>query len=58
MIRSFIRQQLNKVQAKQASTTVDNSQATCLTCKLCSGDKLNVFVEAHGSGKKYVTNLA
>jgi hypothetical protein len=43
---------------KQCPATVPNSQAQCVTCSLCSGDKLNVFVEAHGSGSKYVTNLA
>ena len=43
---------------KQCPATVVDSQAQCLTCSLCSGDKANVYVEAHGSGAKYVTNLA
>ena len=43
---------------KQCPATVVDSQAQCVTCSLCSGDKANVYVEAHGSGAKYVTNLA
>ena len=43
---------------KQCPATVDNSEAQCVTCSLCSGNKANVYVEAHGSGSKYVTNLA
>lgn len=45
---------LNKKFGKQCPATVDNSQAQCLTCKLCDGGKENIFVEAHGSGKKHV----
>jgi len=39
---------------KQCPATVDNSEAQCITCKLCDGAKQNIFVEAHGSGKKHV----
>lgn len=39
---------------KQCPATVDNSMAQCLTCKLCDGGKQNIWVEAHGSGKKHV----
>ena len=39
---------------KQCPATVDNSVAQCITCKLCDGAKQNIFVEAHGSGKKHV----
>jgi len=39
---------------KQCPATVDNSMAQCITCKLCDGAKQNIFVEAHGSGKKHV----
>lgn len=39
---------------KQCPATVDNSIAQCITCKLCDGAKQNIFVEAHGSGKKHV----
>lgn len=41
--------------AKQCPATVENSEAQCATCKLCDGSKLDVFVNAHGSGAKYVT---
>ena len=41
-------------QAKQCPATVDGSQAQCKTCKLCDGAKSDIFVEAHGSGSKYV----
>jgi hypothetical protein len=36
---------------KQCPATVDNSEAQCITCKLCDGAKQNIFVEAHGTGK-------
>jgi len=42
------------IYGKQCPATVDNSMAQCITCKLCDGGKQNIFVEAHGSGKKYV----
>jgi len=41
-------------QAKICPATIDNSQAQCMTCKLCDGAKTDIFVEAHGSGAKYV----
>ena len=41
--------------AKQCPATITNSQAQCVTCSLCDGAKLDVFVNAHGSGAKYVT---
>lgn len=41
--------------AKQCPATVADSQAQCVTCKLCDGGRTNVYVHAHGSGAKYVT---
>ena len=41
--------------AKQCPATVDGSQAQCSTCKLCNGARANVFVNAHGTGSKFVT---
>jgi hypothetical protein len=41
--------------AKQCPATVANSQAQCVTCKLCDGGRANVYVHAHGTGAKYVT---
>ena len=43
---------------KLCPATVENSKATCLTCSLCNGLKTNVYVEAHGSGAKYVKSIA
>ena len=40
---------------KLCPATVTNSKAQCNTCTLCNGAKTNVYVEAHGSGAKYVT---
>jgi hypothetical protein len=40
--------------AKQCPATVDNSKAQCITCSLCDGAKRDVYVNAHGSGAKYV----
>jgi hypothetical protein len=40
--------------AKQCPATVNNSQAKCITCKLCDGAKSDIYVNAHGSGAKYV----
>lgn len=40
---------------KLCPATVENSQAQCITCRLCNGAKQNIFVEAHGTGKKYIT---
>lgn len=42
---------------KLCPATVEGSQAQCITCNLCSGDKTDVWVQAHGSGAKYVTRL-
>lgn len=39
---------------KQCPATVQNSSAQCLTCKLCNGAKQDIWVEAHGAGKKYI----
>ena len=39
---------------KQCPATVEQSMAQCITCKLCDGGKQNIWVEAHGSGKKHV----
>ena len=41
--------------AKQCPATVENSQAQCLTCKLCDGAKSDIFVNAHGPSAKHVT---
>ena len=43
---------------KLCPATVINSKAQCNTCKLCDGAKTDIYVEAHGSGKKYVLNVA
>ena len=40
---------------KLCPATVTDSQAQCATCSLCDGAKLDIFVEAHGTGAKYVT---
>ena len=40
---------------KQCPATVANSSAQCRTCQLCDGATADVFVEAHGSGAKYIT---
>jgi len=40
--------------AKQCPATVELSQAHCITCKLCDGARSDIYVNAHGSGKKYV----
>jgi hypothetical protein len=39
---------------KICPATVEGSQAQCVTCSLCSGDKSDIWVEAHGTGKAYV----
>lgn len=43
---------------KLCPATVINSKATCSTCSLCNGAKTSVYVEAHGSGAKYITGIA
>jgi len=40
---------------KLCPATAHNSQAQCITCSLCDGAKTDIFVEAHGSRAKYVT---
>lgn len=40
--------------AKICPATVDNSQAQCITCSLCDGAKRDIYVNAHGTGAKYV----
>lgn len=40
---------------KLCPATVENSQAQCITCRLCDGAKQDIYVEAHGTGKKYIT---
>ena len=40
---------------KLCPATVTDSKAQCATCSLCDGAKLDIFVEAHGTGAKYVT---
>jgi hypothetical protein len=39
---------------KLCPATAADSQAQCLTCRLCDGAKTDVFVEAHGVGAAYV----
>ena len=39
---------------KQCPATIELSEAQCKTCKLCDGAKTDIYVEAHGSGAKYV----
>lgn len=41
--------------AKVCPATVDNSSAQCITCKLCDGAKMDIFVHAHGTGANYIT---
>lgn len=48
-------QQSGPKYAKQCPATVSNSSAKCATCKLCDGNKRDIYVTAHGSGAKYVT---
>jgi len=40
---------------KLCPATAENSQAQCASCSLCNGAKADIFVQAHGSGAKYVT---
>lgn len=42
---------------KKCPATVEGSKAQCLTCSLCDGDKTDIYVQAHGSGAKYVQTL-
>ena len=44
-------------QGKQCPATVEGSQAQCITCNLCNGDKADIWVEAHGAGAKHVTQV-
>lgn len=44
-------------QGKQCPATVEGSQAQCLTCNLCNGDKADIWVEAHGAGAKHVAQV-
>jgi hypothetical protein len=39
---------------KLCPATAEDSQAQCLTCRLCNGSKTDIFVEAHGVGAAYV----
>jgi len=34
--------------------TRENSKTQCITCTLCDGNTKDVYVQAHGSGAKYV----
>ena len=43
---------------KLCPATVTDSQATCATCSLCDGAKTSIYVEAHGTGAKYVKSMA
>jgi hypothetical protein len=42
---------------KLCPATVSGSVAQCLTCSLCDGAKVDVWVEAHGSGAKHVATV-
>lgn len=42
--------------ARQCPATVANSQAQCITCKLCDGARSDIFVHAHGPSAGMVTN--
>jgi hypothetical protein len=42
---------------KLCPATAEGSKVTCLTCSLCDGVKADIFVEAHGSGAKYVVSV-
>ena len=42
-------------QGKVCPATVNNSQAQCITCRLCDGAKNDIFVVAHGTGGKYIS---
>jgi hypothetical protein len=50
-----VNKNVTPIYAKQCPATVDNSEAQCITCKLCDGAKRDIFVHAHGTGSKYVT---
>lgn len=39
---------------KQCPATIELSEAQCKTCSLCDGAKTDIYVEAHGSGAKYI----
>ena len=39
---------------KLCPATAPDSQAQCLTCRLCDGAKTDIFVEAHGAGASHV----
>jgi hypothetical protein len=41
-------------QGVKCPATVENSMAQCITCRLCDGMKKDVWVEAHGTGKRHV----
>ena len=41
-------------QGVKCPATVENSMAQCITCRLCDGVKKDVWVEAHGPGKRNV----
>jgi len=40
--------------AIQCPATRENSKTQCITCTLCDGNTKDIYVEAHGSGAKYV----
>ena len=41
-------------QGKQCPATVAGSVAQCVTCALCDGAKADIWVQAHGSGARYI----
>ena len=40
---------------QKCPATIQGSKSQCLTCSLCDGDKKDIYVQAHGTGAKYVT---
>ena len=55
--KGYVKNTLHK-HVRQCPATFENSVATCSTCSLCDGNKLDIYVEAHGSGAKHVTTFA
>jgi hypothetical protein len=42
---------------QKCPATIQGSKTQCVTCSLCDGDKKDVYVQAHGSGAKYVQSV-
>lgn len=52
---TVVSKKVSPTYAKVCPATVDNSSAQCITCKLCDGAKMDIFVHAHGTGANYIT---